>query len=61
MQGGQFSQQQKIDTFHRPTVVNAQCFKGGKSYPQTAINCFYAIKKNSLAKAKLVSRIRNVA
>ena len=50
MQRDQFNQQhQNNDTFHRPSVVNAQCKIGSKKFPDAGINCFYAIDKYSRA------------
>ena len=40
MQRDQFNQQhQTNDTFHRPSVVNAQCIIRSENFPDAGINC----------------------
>ena len=46
MQRDQFNQQhQNKDTFYKPSVVNAHCIIGSEKFPDTGINCNFAIDK----------------
>ena len=58
----QFNQQhQNFDTFHRPSVVNAQCIVASEKLPDAGINCNYAIDKSSQAYGEIVSCFGNLA
>ena len=62
MPGDQFNQQhQNLDTFNRPSVVNAQSNIGGEKFPDAGINCHYAFDKNSQAYDEDVSCFRHLA
>ena len=61
MQRDQFNQQhQNKDTFCRPSVVNAQRIKDGEKFPDSGINCDYAIDKKSQANGEIVSCFRHL-
>ena len=62
MQRDQFNQQhQNIDTFYRPSVVNAQCIIGSEKIPDAGINCDYAIEKYTQAYGEVVSCFRHLS
>ena len=62
MQKDQFNQKhQNNDTFHRLSVVNAQCFVRNQKYPDVGINCNYAIDKDSQACGEIISCFRHLA
>ena len=62
MQRDQFNQQhQNIDTFFRPSVVNAQCIIRSEKFPEAGINCNYAIDNYSKQMEKLFSCFRHLA
>ena len=61
MQRDQFKQQQQNnDTFHRPTVVNAQSITFSEKYPDEG-NCNFAIDKYSQACGGIVCCFRHLA
>ena len=62
MQRDQFVQQhQKIDTFYRPSVVNAQCNIGNEKLPDAGMKFNYANDKYSQAYGEIVSCFRILA
>ena len=62
MQRDQFNRQhQNIDTFCRPSVVDAQCIIGSENFSDAGRSCNYAIDKWSQAYGKIVSCFRHLA
>ena len=62
MQRNQFNQEhQNKDIICRPSVVNEQCIVGNENFPDTGINCNYAIDKYSRAYGETVSCFRHLA
>ena len=61
-QKNKFNQQkQNIDTFMRPTIVNAHCITRSAKYPDTPINCDYVVDKNSQSCEVILSCFRHLA
>ena len=54
-------QHQNKDTFHRPSVVNAQCNIAIEKFPDAGINCKYASDKYSKKYGEIVSCFRHLA
>ena len=55
-----FPQNRTIDTFHRPTVRNAQCKTGSENYPDARLNCNYTIDLFSQAYGKFICCFRHL-
>ena len=62
LQRDQFNQQhENIDTFFKPSVVNAQCIIGNQKLPDGREKCIYAIDKFSQVYGEIVSSFRHLA
>ena len=60
MQKNQFNHQhQNNDTFHKPSLLNAQFVMGSEKYQDAGINCTYAVNKCSQAYGAFVSCFRH--
>ena len=56
-----YQQHQNIDTFYRPSVVNAQRIIGSEKFPDAGTNCNFAIDKYSQTYGEIVSCFRHIA